>query len=343
MRILELLTEAREAPLYHFTLEPRFFKILSTDTLVAGRGNRIYFTRDYRRQFAPGNIMAGTWGFRINQGLLHQRYGKRLQAGGQSQWSEKERQAWLADPKNAQDIERAKSDTSKSSLTINGVDIKNAIKGTTGQAARWESEEHLMVDQLPNFHEYITGIVYAGGKAIDPGRTTVGGKRVRTDIRSANPQDSMDELATLLMGHFKDFAQRDALIEYMTKFNIPFVYQQQDFPAKAVKQRMIDKWRQRKAEREQNAAGPQASWLVIRNAQGGGITFSGPDNMWKAAQAALKSYPHKLPSGIFGMQKMTDKKITWFTKVYKDPKILPDVDMGGLAGAPTDKQISQTV
>ena len=57
MKIQDLLLEARESPLYHFTTEANVFQILANDTLRAGgssaahgemqQGGRIYFTRDY--------------------------------------------------------------------------------------------------------------------------------------------------------------------------------------------------------------------------------------------------------------------------------------------------------
>ena len=254
------LSEAREAPLYHFTSEAGLFNILKTDALVAGGAKaraggidpaaRIYFTRDYGRQFLPSNITAGSWGLRIDQGRLHQKYGRALVAGGQGKhkaWTEQERQAWLADPKNADTIAKVKAGA-PSTMRHNGADVKDIVNGTITKAGRWESEDHLNVGQLPNVHEYITGIVYAGGAAMTSYRS---GKDFRK--RSADPSASLDELAQNLMGHFKGavgFAQRDALIEYMAKFNIPFVYQRQDYPAKAVKQRMIELWRERKAQRQ---------------------------------------------------------------------------------------------
>jgi hypothetical protein len=53
MRIDELiLVEAREAPLYHFTSQKKFLRILELDSLLS-RSGVIYFTRDYGRQFLP--------------------------------------------------------------------------------------------------------------------------------------------------------------------------------------------------------------------------------------------------------------------------------------------------
>lgn len=345
MRIQQLieaieLNEAREAPLYHFTSEAAFFKILATDTLVAGGAKmrsggvdpegRIYFTRDYARQFLPANILSGSWGFRVDQDLLRQRFGKKLVAGGQgkhSPWTEKKRQAWLADPKNAAEIERVKSGKTGHTSRTDGADTKDIIKGTIGQSQRWESEEHLNVGAVPNFHEYITGLVYAGGKVQDPHRTTVGGKKIDFQKRSANPDASLDELAQMLMVHFKGEAgwkQRDALMAYMTKFDIPFVYNRQDYPAKQVKDRMIAIWRERKAEKERRATEVSKGFTVIHNPQGGGVVISAPD-MWTATDRALKEVPYRFRGGILGVKDFDSGKIIWFaqpkTKVGDKPEL----------------------
>ena len=345
--LIRQLFEAREAPLYHFTSEAGLFNILRTDTLVSGGAKlrsggtdpegRIYFTRDYSRQFLPANILSGSWGLRVDQGRLHQKYGRALVAGGQGKhaaWSEKDRQAWLADPKNADEIARVKAGATGTSRH-NGADTRDIVAGTIGKSQRWESEEHLNVGSVPNIHEYITGIVYAGGKSLDPHRS---GKDFKK--RSADPQSSLDELAENLMGHFTGqagWAQRDSLIEYMTKFNIPFVYQRQDFPAKAVKDRMIAIWRERKAEKTRRAESDNTSWIAVRNPQGGGVAVNGPSNIWSAAQQVLKDMPGKFPDGIFGM-KGPDGKTQWFTSPYTDPSLLPNVPMGTLGDPPQVKQ-----
>lgn len=329
MRILDIiLNEAREAPLYHFTSEAAFFKILSTDTLVAGGAKlrsggvdpagRIYFTRDYSRQFLPANIMSGSWGFRVDQDKLRQRYGKKLVAGGhgaQNPWDEKRRQAWLADPKNAAEIARVKAGGGATHRT-DGADTKDIIRGTTGQSHRFESEEHLNVGAVPNFHEYITGLVYAGGKVQDIHRTYIGSKKIDFQKRSANAEVSLDELALMLMGHFKGEAkwkQRDALIAYMTKFDIPFVYNRQDYPAKQVKDRMIAIWRERKAEKERRATEKSITFVVMKNPQGGGVVVSAPD-MWTATDRALTDHPRSFPDGIFGVSDPSSGEKQWFTQ-----------------------------
>ena len=331
MRILDIiLNEAREAPLYHFTSEAGFFRILATDTLVAGGAKlrsggvdpagRIYFTRDYGRQFLPAQILKGSWGFRVDQDLLRQRYGKKLVAGGQAiPWDEKRRQAWLADPKNADEIARIKSGSGSHTSRIDGADTKDIVKGTIGKSSRWESEEHLNVGMVPNFHEYITGLVYAGGKAMD--RFSSGKDFAK---RSPSPDAALDELAQNLMVHFHGEAawkQRDALIAYMTKFNIPFVYQRQDFPAKQVKDRMIAIWRERKAEKERRAKEEKKTFTVFRNPQGGGVVISAP-NFWIATDRALQDFPHKFPDGIFGAQEGNGPK-QWFTQPKTEVGTMP--------------------
>jgi len=332
MRASEFITEGREAPLYHFTSEGSFFRILATDTIKAS-GSIIYFTRDYGRQFVPANILAGSWGFRVNQDLLRQRFGRRLQAGGQNAWSEKERQAWLADPKNADII---KNPEQYSGYRVNGTDVKDIIAGTIGSQKRWESEEHLNAKEVPNFHEYLTGLVYAGGKA--NGGLGSGNKFYKRGVDSSA---GLDKLSDFLMGHFKGeagFKQRDALVEYMTKFNIPFVYQRQDFPAKQVKQRMIELWRERKAERNRRAETDNTTWTMIKNPQGGGLIVTGPSNIYSAARQALNDYPHKFPNGILGAKKNNDPKITWFQNPFTDSRHHPNISMGDPTPPPPEYQ-----
>ena len=253
--------------------------------------------------------------------MLRQRYGKKLVAGGQGKhaaWSEKDRQAWLADPKNADEIARVRAGGGGTSRH-NGADTRDIVAGTISKAARWESEEHLNVGAVPNFHDYITGLVYAGGNANDPYRS---GKDFRK--RSANPNAALDEFCQLLMGHFqgeKGWAQRDSLMAYMTKFNIPFVYQRQDFPAKQVKERMIAIWRERKAEKTRRSQEVQKSFVVFRNPQGGGVAINAPD-FWTATDRALQDMPGKFPNGIFGAQEGNGPK-QWFTQPKTEVGTMP--------------------
>lgn len=320
MRIREILTEAREAPLYHFTLESKFFKILSTNVLFAP-GGKIYFTRDYGRQFSPANILKGTWGFRINQDKLRQKYGRKLQAGGHAAMSEKERKAWLADPANAEIIEKVKKGEFRGTLRINGTNVQDIVRGTAGSAARWESEEWLLSEKLENLDQYITGIVYAGGEQTGLGR---GQDFTR---RSAKPESALEELAKQLMAHFQGDAgwkRRDWLIDYMTERNIPFVYQRQDFPAKQVKSTMIAMWRERKAEKERRSKEDGVMWIVRDPLTGRGVTVTAPaGNPALAAKRALSDNPAKYPNGIGSVEQ---GGTTWkFEEPYTNPKLEPKV------------------
>lgn len=348
MRAQEFLTEAREAPLYHFTSEAAFFRILSTDILAAGGAKirsggtdpsgRIYFTRDYGRQFLPANILSGSWGFRVDQNKLRQTYGKKLVAGGQGlPWNEKRRQDWLADPKNADEIVRIKAGRAGHTSRVDGADTHDIVRGTVGQANRWESEEHLNVGSVPNFHEYITGLVYAGGKAHDPHRTRIGGKRIDFRVRGANAVASLDELVLMLMDHFRGergWKQRDALIAYMTKFNIPFVYNRQDYPATQVKDRMIAIWRERKAEKLRREKEDNTRWIAITNPQGGGLAVSGPSDIYAAATQVLKTYPDKFPNGMYGMKNSDSGKTTWFKTIFTGRYPEPNIDVGNETNTP---------
>lgn len=322
MKILDILTEAREAPLYHFTTEPKFFKILSTNVLFAP-GGKIYFTRDYNRQFSPSNILKGTWGFRIDQNKLYQKYGRKLQAGGQSAMGEKERQAWLADPKNADTIEKVKKGEFRGTLRINGTDVQDIVKGTAGSAARWESEEWLMSEKLENLDQYISGIVYGGGEQTGLGQGASG----QFTKRSTKPETALEDLAKQLMTHFQGDAgwkRRDWLMDYMTERNIPFVYQQQNFPAKQVKSTMINIWRERKAEKERRSKEDGVMWIARDALIGRGRTLTAPagDPVF-AAKRALSDAEGRFPNGI---GKMEQGGTTWeFEEPYTDPKKEPKI------------------
>lgn len=320
MRITELLLEAREAPLYHFTQEGQFFKILRTNGLNSPSG-KIYFTRDYRRQFSPNNLFVGTWGFRINQDKLRQKYGRKLQAGGQNAMSDKERQAWLNDPANADVIAQVKQGKPVGT-NYKGVSVKDLVLGTMGAATRWESEEWLLTDKLENLDQYVTGIVFAGGKHGEGmGRSREYGKR------SAKADDALTGLANQLMGHWKgekEWKVRDILFDYMMERNIPLVYQQQDFPVKQVKSKMVELWRERKAEKELRSKEDGVMWIAWDPVTNSGRTVTAPaGDPVLAAKRALTDSPTKYPNGI-GKMKLDSE--TWeFEEPYKDPKKEPKI------------------
>lgn len=324
MKINEILIEAREAPLYHFTSENKFFKILSTDVLRAPQG-RIYFTRDYGRQFLPANIGIGTWGFRVDQDMLRRRFGKQLKPGGQIQMSEKERQAWLADPKNQEVIDRFKQGGIRKGQKVvhGGVDVAAAVSGTTGMGARWESEEHLDVREVPNFHEYLTGLVYAGGN-MERGLLG-GGTDTDYEKRSTKPKESIELLATLLISHFgKNFELRDKLIEYMTKFNVPFVFQRQEFSAKDVKSKIIEIYRGRKREREDRER--IRDWEFYADREGRKKVTVKAAYQHDARKIAMTAQKDQFPEGIWGWKDPDTGYTTWYNTPLTGDHMWFDID-----------------
>lgn len=320
MKIFEIITEAREAALYHFTSEKNFFRILATDNLKATE-NRIYFTRDYGRQFLPANIGVGTWGFRVDQDLLRQQFGRRLKPGGQISMSDKQRQAWLADPDNQQSIEFQKTQHRGTVTAKNGVDVGAAIRGDMGMKARWESEEHLDAKEIPNFKKYITGIVYAGGNME---RGLLGG--TDTDYQKRSTKDSIEQLAVLLAGHFSDKRTlRDQLLDYMIKFDIPIVFQRKDYPAKAVKSAIIDYYRKRKQEREERNR--PRDWILYSDEAGDKKITVSTAYRHEAQVSALTDLKDKFPEGIWGYKDPDTGYEIWLKTPVKDPyQMTMDID-----------------
>jgi len=322
MRINEILLEAREAPLYHFTQEGKFYSIILKN-VMRSPGGKIYFTRDYARQFAPDNIMTGTWGLRINQDKLRQKFGRKLQAGGQNAISDKERQQWLNDPANAEVIDKIKQGGS-SGETFKGIPVKQLVLGTVGANKRWESEEWLLTDKLENLDQYITGIVYAGGRRGE----AIAGDQDHTK-RSVKANDALTGLAQQLMVHWKgkkEWELRDILFDYMIKHGIPFVYQRQDFPAKQVRSKMFELGRERKSEKERRSKEDSVLWIA-RDSVSGGATVKAPaDDPVLAAKRALTDNPRNFVTGIAKMQLASALDKEWeFEEPYKDPKKEPKI------------------
>ncbi len=264
------LKESKSAPLYHFTTWDNLISILSSNQLTSPSG-KIYLTRDYTRQFIPhaGEILKQPYGIRIDQELLSRDYGRKLQAGGQDiGWDEKKRQAWLANPKNAREIEKVKQTGRGSGSRYDGADPEDIIKGTVRQSRRWESEEHLNVKNLPNLDKYITGIVI--------GSAPIGSKHFSQEI---NP-DPLTKLADILINLFsgpKGFDQRNLFLDLANKLNVPIVYERKGYSPEQVKKRIIQLYSQRKKDRESEQAKAQNSFLIITSPAGGGIATSGSD------------------------------------------------------------------
>lgn len=245
-----VILEGRDAPLYHFTRISGFRKIIETDSLIASGRGKIYFTRDYRRQFVPGEAAreGEGIGFRIDQSKLARTFGNKLQAGGQNTvrgtnydriLSPQDRQEWLDDPRNVWTIKQhEKNPTGQSMSRTNGNNAADIIRGTTAQGARWESEEWLMTTALPNFHTYVTGLVIQ----------EAGGAKGRTKPS----EDILTELANYFIKQYAGrtgFETRNLLIDYAIKMKIPFVYRQRDIDSTQLKKRIIQIFSDRKNSR----------------------------------------------------------------------------------------------
>lgn len=262
--------EARDSPLYHFTSWNNLGRILTSNQLVSPSG-KIYFTRDYNRQFIPhdSKLFDQPYGIRIDQNLLRRDYGKKLKAGGQNtRWDEKKRQAWLADPKNAEEIKLVKQTGKSTGRRDDGADVKDIVNGTITQKTRWESEEHLDVKSVPNLNKYLTGIVI--GNAL--------GEKHLSLVSNDDPLTKLADVLIHLFPGSKGFDRRNALLYMATKLGVPIVYLRKDFDPEEVKKRIIQLYSQRKKEREEEQSKTQQYFIFLTNPDtGGGISISASD------------------------------------------------------------------
>ena len=260
-------------------------------------------------------LFRSSWGFRVDQEKLREKFGRKLHAGSQTRWTEPQRQAWLADPANADIIDMVKSGKIRGSLNRGGADVKDIISGNISKTARWESEEWLDVDTLPDFHKYITGIVFSGGSGDQDYSVNYGSRAVDVD-------ENLDEFVAQLISHFnspKMWPRRDALMKWMMENRIPFVYKRGDYGVRAVKNRMFEIIKQRKADK----SAEQFDYLATKNTAGGGIMTSAPTNdPIRAAQWILKNKPEKFPNGMFAITPSGGAEIQ-FREPYKNSRELP--------------------
>lgn len=170
MKITDIITEGREAPLYHYTSLKGFRGIIETNILKGRRlldkhtigiaaQPTISFTRDYNRSFIPAAIMNQSIGFRVDQSKLATRF--KMQSTNQSPAQHgPEFEKGLSKPNRSTIAKMRKTGNFKdNSQYINGSSIKDLAQGTVGASARWESEEIVLSAGIPNFNTYITGIV----------------------------------------------------------------------------------------------------------------------------------------------------------------------------------------
>lgn len=222
MKSSEFITEGREAALYHYTSLAGFNGILSTNTLTGrkmvnqfnGKMNpnpTISFTRSYTRDFIPNAITARSIGFRVDQQKLTHRF--KMYPTNQNPAShgpEVEKQL----PQNMQDQiakMRATGETPSYSMTYNGANVSDIAKGTVGQKARWESEEVVVADAIPNFTSYVTGIVLPIGSG-------------RNATKSVN--EYLAKIPT---------AERALILDTAAKLSVPIIWNKKEYSAEQLR------------------------------------------------------------------------------------------------------------
>lgn len=249
MKLIELL-DIDEAVgsnvLYHWTLLKNFLNIIKTNKLIASpQRGKIYFTRDYRRQFVPANFMKDSLGFRIDADLLKRTYGRKLHPQGQMSmaWPKDVFASnWFLNAQQRDELMRVKAGGTPSGLLIHGEKPQDVLAGRVGAVKRWESEEVLEVAELPNLTKYVTGLVIG----LDWSTRIDSKKRATGDVTA-----QLGELLTWIFGQGAEGRQvRDQLFEWLISNNIPFVFQGQDVPVRAAKAAMIAFFQAEKAERE---------------------------------------------------------------------------------------------
>ena len=226
MKILEILTENRSAPVYHYTSIDGFKQILASNTLKGRRlinrpVSTVSFTRDYNRDFVPGKITAPSLGFRVDQSKITHNF-KILPAVN----------SIPADPKTAiknlspgllAEVEKMRqTGVYQSGMSVGGVNLADLARGTGGQASRWESEERVVANEIPNFSQYITGIVV-------PGKSSKG--------------DLLTHMITKA-----GFELRNTIIDSAINLGVPIVFKRKDYDPNQLKQDIISFYRKRKEQ-----------------------------------------------------------------------------------------------
>lgn len=240
MRIKEILTEGRDAPLYHYTSPKGFEQILLTDTLkgrpMMNRSNgqinkqpTISFTRDYNRDFVPGSAASQSLGFRVDQSKLAQLY--KMQAAAQRQIPNLEKFERELSPHYQQEIAKMRQTGNYSSgMSIGGVSLADLAKRTAAQQNRWESEERVVASAISNFSKYITGIVIPG--------KYVKNKDLITFLTTQDRKPGAVDM----------YKFRNMVLDSAIKLGVPIIWQRREYDPRAVKQQIIDMYKERKAK-----------------------------------------------------------------------------------------------
>ncbi len=240
--------------IYHYTSLRRLLNIIPTNTLVASpQRGRLYFTRDYSRQFVPGSFLSDSLGLRMDADLLKRTFGKKLHPQGQmsTDWPKDVFGSnWFLNPQEREELMRVKAGGTPSGLLIKGERPQDVLAGRVSAVKRWESEEVLEVKELPNLMKYVTGLVIA-----------ISGGKIPTGRKSAG--DVTEKLAETLTWFFGKGQQgraiRDTIFAWMKEHDIPFVFQGRDVPWEQARAAMIKIFQDEKQEREHPLS---QGWLV---------------------------------------------------------------------------------
>jgi hypothetical protein len=237
MKITEIITESRTSPLYHYTSIDGFKQILSSNMLKGRRLpnkstvdtnplSTVSFTRDYNRDFVPGRITAPSLGFRVDQNKLTHTF-KILPAVNKIPADPKTTLKNLS-PGFQADIEKMKQTGNyKSGVSVQGVNLGDLARGTGNMASRWESEERVVADSIPNFSEYITGIV----------------------VPSKNPKADLLTHMLTSMGSNEGQQLRNEILDKAISLNVPIVYNRKDYDPNQIKNDIMDYQQRKKQER----------------------------------------------------------------------------------------------
>jgi hypothetical protein len=253
-----LITESRSAPLYHWTSIKNFPEIIKSNTLKGTTHawmrssdslknindpkrkpwKSISFTRDYDRQFLPGRGSGGKEGsiaFRVDQQKLHQYTGKKMKAAVNRAAMTYDK----LDDKDKADVDHARETGDYSKVRgrgINSTDLEALAKGTAQLRNRFESEERVLIDEIPNFKKYITGIVLSG------------------DNKQSRLGNTEQMIAIAMIKKFsgkRGYDLRNMIIDHAIKLNVPLIYNRMEGNPKKVKQEMINLFMLKKKSQDQ--------------------------------------------------------------------------------------------
>jgi hypothetical protein len=232
-----VLDEGRDAPLFHFTSAKSFEQILASDTLKGraiqmNKQPTISFTRDYGRDFIPGNITAQSLGFRVDQARLAQKF--KIQPAVHRTLPDLDKLEKNLSPYNQEQIAKMRQTGNYNRpMSVGGVSLGDIAKKTAAQSNRWESEERVIAIEISNFSQYITGIVIPGSYAKN--------------------QSLVGFLATAFRGE-AGFQLRNMILESAIKLGVPLIWQRKEYNAEQVKQKVIEHFQIMKRIRSQQGA-----------------------------------------------------------------------------------------